>query len=609
MNAGTESGQALFAPLERDGFSFAIFGDRTTGEPAGLAVLAEGVHAANRLDVDFTMTVGDLVQGYCDAPQWIAEMRAYKAEMAQLRSPWFPVVGNHDVYGESGSGRDNVALYREHFGPLYYSFDHRWAHFVCLFSDEALSFSNPAVDQHLSQEQFDWLSRDLESSKATQVFVFLHHPRWTYTGTNWPAVHALLERDGRVQAVFAGHLHTLRDDGVRGGIHYHVLGATGAHTGPFKETVHMQEVAHVRVRPDGYGLSILPVGGVHGADLALGSEVDEMSRLKDGGWASVRGRVELARGANGSSTLQLAIANPLARAMDWRVGFSRAQAWTPWILGAERRSGVLAPGERLDLSLRVGTPPFDGREPRAALEAELDYRLASGLVQPLRATFDLPTTLRGASRIARAATSVDRALSLDGTSSLRVPLDERFDALTLECWVKAEPVREWTGLVAKTQSSGFSLTWGEQGPTGNLSLVGSDGYVRVSAAGAPDASRFSHVAFAWDGERARLFVDGRLAGDAAAEGTLADNRLPLFVGADTNARGEPEHPFAGLVDEVRLSRSARYERDFEPARRLEADSDTVLLLHFDTELEGAHPDASDREYMAWPIGAPELVAK
>ena len=174
-------------PDEQDAFFFVVFGDRTTGPPEGIQVLARAVDEVNLLAPDFVINVGDMVQGYNETPEWLAQMREYKAAMGKLACPWFPVVGNHDVYwrGKGARPRNEHDLeYETHFGPLWYAFRHKQSWFVALDSDEGdpatgkKEFDEPAC-QTMSPEQFAWLEGTLAKAKgADNVFVFLHHPRW-----------------------------------------------------------------------------------------------------------------------------------------------------------------------------------------------------------------------------------------------------------------------------------------------------------------------------------------------------------------------------------------------------------------------------------------------
>jgi hypothetical protein len=82
----------------------------------------------------------------------------------------------------------------------------------------------------------------------------------------------------------------------------------------------------------------------------------------------------------------------------------------------------------------------------------------------------------------------------------------------------------------------------------------------------------------------RCYVDGRLVASTPAAGTRTTNALPLFVGADPNGRGEPVSFFTGRIDEVRISKIARYAgSSFAPPARHEPDADTLLLLHLDAD--------------------------
>ena len=605
VRAGTDSAIQLHAPAERETFSVVFFGDRTSGRSSGLEVLRAAVRDTNRLDPDFVMTVGDMIQGYAGPKTWLAQMREYRGIVDELTAPWYPVVGNHDVYGGKGHPQGNQGLFREHFGPLYYSFDYRFAHFIVLHTDEKLGFSNKQRDQNFSAEQLSWLREDLEQTAAEQIFVVQHHPRWKYSGTNWPDAHELLKADGRVRAVIAGHLHTWRDDGLVDGIRYLLMAATGGDIGPLRESAQVQVIAHLRVRRDGFRMAVIPVGTLHGADMVLGSEVDEMLALKGAEWVQVVGRVATGSQPGERTVILVDLSNPTPQRLEFGLSFPEDPGWD---FHPEVDSGFLEPGQIRRVPVMVTAPAFAAGFTKVSFEASLIYVTQSGLRQPLRVVRTLDVTVPEAGAIARQRSKTNSVLKLDGRSSVRVPLRETFEQLTLECWVKAPPSQgKWSGLVAKTQSSGFSLNWDKTGPTGNLRLPGNASYLSVAPKKFEQFDRWTHLALAWDGKQSRFFVDGKLQQEKVGRGPLQDNRLPLFIGSDTDSRGNPEGFFYGLVDEVRVSKVARYRKSFQPCSRLESDDDTVLLMHFDQEFEGIFPDASSHQNHGWPVGRPELV--
>ncbi len=614
VNAGTDSAVELRAPRQDDGFSFVVFGDRTGGKPEGVRILEQGVETANRLDPDFVMTVGDMVQGYTGPEVWLKQAAQYRAVMSRLVAPWYPVVGNHDVYGGKANPEGNAALYKENFGPLYYSFDHRWAHVVCLFSDEALSFADPAKDQNLSAEQIDWLKKDLAATKAEQVLVFLHHPRWLYEGCNWPDVHRLLAADGRVRAVFCGHLHTYRDDGVRDGIHYFVLGMTGAEP-PAKalETASFQHIAHVKVRRDRLTMALLPVGTVMGSDAVLGAEVDAMNDLVRGEWLDVEGTPAIAFGAGRESGFQVVVRNATDRAIPYEASIEAEDGWT---LVPRQASGIVAAGGVARIPVAARAPAFEQKRPSIEVKATITYPLASGLGQPIRATASVPVKLVG---VARSKSSVQKSVVLDGESFVRVALtraETTFKQFTLECWAKSKGSPRTMTVVSKTEWSSFGIQWNDgsrdrTAPTGFVHLprmpgTKKPGYVTLDAKNRIAPDDWVHLALVHDGARARLFVDGKVADDQDAAGAVTTNDFPLYVGADPGADGRPVNPFTGEVDEVRLSRTARYSAAFTPSKTFERDDATVLLLHFDVDEHGVFLDDSGNENHGWPVGAPKL---
>ena len=94
-------------------------------------------------------------------------------------------------------------------------------------------------------------------------------------------------------------------------------------------------------------------------------------------------------------------------------------------------------------------------------------------------------------------------------------------------------------------------------------------------------NEWSHVAGVYDGKQVRLYIKGKLQESADVSGERTTNDHPLFVGADPDGFGNPTREFAGQIDEVRVSTSARYTDDFEPSQRFESDKESLLLLHMD----------------------------
>ena len=312
-------GETVAPPTESGMFQFVVFGDRTGGQPEGIEVLKQAVNDANLLDPDLVMTVGDLVQGYNQTPEWLAQAAEFKGVMDGLNMPWFPVAGNHDVYWRGpgrppeGQHEDN---YERHFGPLWYSFAHKDCGFLVLYSDEGDPRTgekgfNQGRLQTMSPEQLAFVRQALDRLKDKKhVFVFLHHPRWLgggYAGGNWDEVHATLAAAGNVRAVFAGHIHRLRYSGIRDGIAYHALATTGgAMPGHMPQLgwVHHYNVVTVR-DPDaadteqnhaGVTVALVPVGAVLDPRVYTPERLAELDKLRAAPLTRTSDAVEIGAG-------------------------------------------------------------------------------------------------------------------------------------------------------------------------------------------------------------------------------------------------------------------------------------------------------------------------
>jgi hypothetical protein len=358
VNAGTESEVELAVPAPAEGFTAAILADRTTGEEAGLAVLRQAVREINLLKPTLVLHVGDLVPGYTrDMEQWERDIEPVKEILAELEAPLFPVAGNHDVITGTGNADDRRGeqLYRKHFGPLYYSFDCGSAHFICLYTDEALK-SEPFI----GDAQLRWLQEDLAGTAAEHVFVLMHKPMWEYDGSGWEAVHSLLKRHP-VRAVIAGHFHHYYKSRLLDGVQYYVLGVTGGRTFSPELAGGLEHYCLLHVGPEGYRLALVKPGNVLPDDHILGRDYEAMAKLRSLSReeTGITGAVQSPEEGPVDERVQLHVTNPLETALPVTVrGNARGG---PWRFDPLARRLIVGAGERRRVSLgirseRAGAP-------------------------------------------------------------------------------------------------------------------------------------------------------------------------------------------------------------------------------------------------------------
>jgi hypothetical protein len=188
-----------------------------------------------------------------------------------------------------------------------------------------------------------------------------------------------------------------------------------------------------------------------------------------------------------------------------------------------------------------------------------------------------------------------------GHDALRLP-DGPF---TVEARFRADRFGGRVGLINKTESCEFGIFLSAVKPWFSVHLDGD--YREAIADMTLETDRWYHVAGVFDGEEVRLYIDGREVASAPGSGERRLRELPLLIGADVDAGGNAVSPFEGLIDEVRISKTARYDKRFRPARRHRSDADTVLLFHMDGLTGPWLHDASPAAAHADLRGKPKIV--
>ncbi|MEW6743354.1 MAG: LamG-like jellyroll fold domain-containing protein [Planctomycetota bacterium] len=615
VRTSRQGARPLPLPEEEGVFHFLIFGDRTNGPPEGLQVLAQAVRDANLLGPDLVMTVGDLVPGYNARELWLLETQEFRRVMDDLEMPWYPVPGNHDIYwrGPDCPPGEHEQDFEAHFGPLWYWFPHKNAAFIALYSDEgdpltgAKNYHDAACNK-FSPTQLAWLKGVLaEAGDKDHVFLFLHHPKWRadYAGSNWDELHRLLVEAGNVRAVFAGHIHRMRYDGVRDGIEYFCLATTGGSLdADLPRGGYLHHMNLVTVRREGITVATLPVGAVIDPRLFTEQHQAQIDQLRALTPEVLTAPLTLMLDGRGQGECTYRITNPAQTAIEITSGVETAGP--DWLVHPDHQHRLMNPGESCELTFTLGRGPASFEElTEPLLFLNVDWLAPACRVTMPRKTLRVPLLL--AELPVELFRPREAALDLtDGRSCLALESDQvgLLDGpFTLEAWMLAEDLARRRALATKTETSEFGLFVSDGQPEFCVHLDGNYA-IACGAEGDLEVGRWYHIAGVYDGSEVRLYVSGHLVAATRAAGARTPNNLPLYIGADPHAEGFPYSYFDGWIDEVRLSKNVRYARaSFEPERRFEPDEATCFLYHLDVNLGPFVPDHSPYHRHARRVGA------
>ncbi len=416
------SGRALPLPPQRyESLRLALLPDRTAGQPWGLPYLARAAEDLSRTRPDALIGVGDMVQGYTrSTAQFRQEAAEFQGVLAGLDVPFYPAPGNHDIVSGSRESGDStfVDLYEELFGPRYYAVDFGLAYVVVLCTEDLAASGGSPV---FGGEQLAFLDRALASGMERQlpIFVFMHRPAWRSRGSNFLSeVHPRLVAAG-VDAVIAGHFHSLQRDPDRDGIQYHILGVCGGMIDQHPLTGQLHHLSYLTVQPDGsFSLYHSPVGHTLPDDWILTEDQNRAYSLKSRAAGKFTALPQpLGQPVNGSTTIELR--NPLDRPIQVRAElvngvpepvlvegqsfystterdiFSahNTHAATPFRMVGHGGVRTLGPDERLDFEVELASPAQSSMTPPPEVHLHLMFEDSQGREVPIVVRRRVPLTM------------------------------------------------------------------------------------------------------------------------------------------------------------------------------------------------------------------------
>jgi Icc protein len=153
--------------------------------PEGYAKCIAAINAIKPAP-DFVLMGGDMVfdGGYTARDDYENQIRLFKDITRDLKCPWHPCLGNHDILGwnerekvaptDAGYGKRMIMDALEWHDP-YYSFDHKGWHFAVLDSCYPANRDGRIIQEpRLGPEQLEWLAYDLGAAGDRPKIAVVH---------------------------------------------------------------------------------------------------------------------------------------------------------------------------------------------------------------------------------------------------------------------------------------------------------------------------------------------------------------------------------------------------------------------------------------------------
>lgn len=158
--------------------------------------------------------------------------KEYNQSVKMYDTPFFQVIGNHDMDLGVRSDALSNQTFSSHFGPTYYSWNRGEVHYVVL--DDVFYIGNKYIG-YIGEEQLAWLEQDLAYvEKGKTIVIALHIPTYTGAVTRYPdrdtiggtvsnRDHLYKVLEGYNAHLLSGHTH-FNDNMIMGHVYEHCHG-------------------------------------------------------------------------------------------------------------------------------------------------------------------------------------------------------------------------------------------------------------------------------------------------------------------------------------------------------------------------------------------------
>ena len=231
-----------------------------------LEKMKECVEVMNTEKVNFMIHLGDFKdENPDDKSQTLDFLKTIESAYSQFEGNRYHAIGNHDVDSITKQQfLQNIENTNIDKSASYYSFDNNGYHFVVLDANYDEKGNDHFYESgnanwqitNIPKKERRWLKRDLRKTDKPTI-VFIHHllfdsgEKHRYHVQEVEKIRAILEKSGKVQAVFQGHIHKEIVQNVNN-IHYYTQYGMVDYSGLSNNSFSIVEIYDKHIEIKGY---------------------------------------------------------------------------------------------------------------------------------------------------------------------------------------------------------------------------------------------------------------------------------------------------------------------------------------------------------------------